>query len=67
MITADQLRATVQHYKEHGDLKGAKNYIKTLGPQVKGFDVYEELFQLENKKKPVKDKPEKNEEVKKDA
>lgn len=42
-ITLDNLNKVINHYLERGDFETARNYIKSWGEQIDGFNVEEEL------------------------
>ncbi|KUK72688.1 TIGR02391 family protein [Methanobacterium sp. 42_16] len=42
-ITREKLNKVVNYYMENGDFKTARNYIKTWGEQIDGFNISAEL------------------------
>lgn len=61
-ITKTLLARAIKNHTQQGDPETARNYIKTWGPLIKGFDVEEELMKFEAElQKPKVKKPAKEE------
>jgi hypothetical protein len=60
-ITKTLLARAIKNHVNQGDPETARNYIKTWGPHIKGYNVEEELQKFEAELQKLKKKSEKEE------
>lgn len=45
-MTKTELKKVVEHYIKNKDPLSARNYIRSFGPRINGFDVEKELKKI---------------------
>ena len=66
-ITRAYLRKKVEHYKKLGETEIAKAFILKYGPQIKDYNIGEELQKLEKPSKKIKENNKLKEEKEKES